>query len=172
MNMNKVILIGRISNDVRFFQSPSGVPYVRGVIAINRRNSNNSDITDYLPFIAWRSTAEYVNSYLQKGDLVSVEGSLQSSQYQDKNGQTVRSLDVVVDSIMSLETREVREMRRNKNSSYSQNNSYNNNFKQPLKSNNLPPKMASETEDWNQTSDSEFISGFRLPPITGDDIDD
>lgn len=193
MNLNKVILIGRIGSDIRYFHTAQGVSYIRATIVVNRRMGNNKEIADYIPIIAWRATADFINSYMQKGDLVSVEGNIQSSQYTDKNQQIVRSVDVVVDTITSLESREVRETRRQKSNqpstpySYGNSSSYaNSNFKgsktydaskpkfeaKPSFSNQFAPTTNfsqdsnnEDHQDWESIEevDSTPIKGFRLP---------
>lgn len=182
MNLNKVILIGRIGSDIRFFQTPQGVSYIRTNIVINRRTTGSKEIADYIPIIAWRTTADFINSYMKKGDLVSVEGTLQSSQYTDKNQQIVRSLDVVVDSINSLETREVRELRRQKNGQSTTQFSYGNNYQssktqtsafssQPSQmfGNSSKEDLDDDQNSW-QSIEPDAIKGFRLPDEE-DDID-
>ncbi|KKB26615.1 Single-stranded DNA-binding protein [Mycoplasmopsis meleagridis] len=126
MSFNKVLLIGRISNEPRMFVTSSNVNYVRFNIAIDRKNTTNN-LTDYIPLTAWRESASFIMNNLKKGDLIFIEGKLQT--YLSKENQTI--LDVQIDNFQALETREQRELRRNKRPSYNPSsgiNYYQNNF--------------------------------------------
>ncbi|MGY5139623.1 single-stranded DNA-binding protein [Mycoplasmopsis gallinarum] len=112
--MNKVILIGRVANDVRIFTTPSGIKYARTSIAVSRRTDATNPITDFIPIIAWRFNADTLNNYAPKGSLICIEGSINVSRYEGKNGLTT-SYDVVVDNITLLESRRMREEREKEN---------------------------------------------------------
>ncbi|WP_051630130.1 single-stranded DNA-binding protein [Mycoplasma simbae] len=109
--MNRVILIGRIAGDIRSFATPSGINYCRATIAVNRRSTSVEPVTDFIPVVAWRGNADYMSKYLSKGALVSVEGSFTTGQYNNANGETVRTYEVTIDFISSLESREQRARR-------------------------------------------------------------
>lgn len=113
MNLNKIVFIGRISQDPVLYEAKTGVNYVRLTLAITRdnQNKNNEDITDFIPLVAFDNTANFINNFFSKGDLVSVTGSLQSSQYTTKSGDVVSTLNVLIDQIRSLEPRSVTQAR-------------------------------------------------------------
>ncbi len=116
MNLNKVTLIGRISQQPVASQSRSGVSFVRFNIAVSRDFQRNSeDITDFIPLVAFDNTANFINRYFNKGDLVVVIGTLQSSQYTSKSGDLVHSLTVSIDQIKSLEPASIKQARVEKN---------------------------------------------------------
>ena len=54
---------------------------------------------DFIDIVAWRSQAEFVSKYFQKGNLIAIEGSLQTRQYQDKNGNNRTAVEVVANNI-------------------------------------------------------------------------
>ncbi|MBW0594446.1 single-stranded DNA-binding protein [Mycoplasmopsis anatis] len=114
--MNKVLLIGRVSSDVRVFQTQSGVRYARVRLAINRRGT--TDITDFIPLVAWRSNADFMASNVYKGTLIAVEGSIYMSSYQ-KDGINVSSFEVNIDNINILEPKSVVQSRMNSTNSNS-----------------------------------------------------
>lgn len=117
MNLNKVILIGRISSDINESMSKSGVLFVRFSIAINRENFSNDkdDVSDFINVVGFRNNATYISKYFNKGDLVNIVGSLQTSQYTTKSGDIVSSMTVVIDQIKSLEPRSITQARAEKN---------------------------------------------------------
>ncbi|WP_324673248.1 single-stranded DNA-binding protein [Mycoplasma sp. 888] len=111
---NKITIVGRITSDNAIAHTSQGVPYVRFTVAVNRRSfsSQQNEVTDFIPVVAWRSNAEFVARYLNKGSLVLVEGSLHSNQYHsNQTNQIVRTLDVTADQIVALESKSVREAR-------------------------------------------------------------
>ncbi|MEA4162591.1 single-stranded DNA-binding protein [Mycoplasma sp. 4404] len=111
---NKITIVGRITSDNAIAHTSQGVPYVRFTVAVNRRNfsAQQNEVTDFIPVVAWRSNAEFIARYLNKGSLVLVEGSLHSNQYHsNQTNQIVRTLDVTADQIVALESKSVREAR-------------------------------------------------------------
>lgn len=121
--MNKVLLVGRIANDVRSFKTPSGVAYARTTVAVNRRGT---DSTDFIPIVAWRATADFLVNYASKGSLVSIEGQFTVNQYNAADGSgPVRSYEVTVDNLNMLESRSVREQRQTANVNAVNTNAYN-----------------------------------------------
>ncbi|VEU77796.1 single-stranded DNA-binding protein [Mycoplasmopsis columbinasalis] len=168
MNLNRVILVGRISNDVRYFQTSTGVPYARFTIAITRRGNTQNENTDFVPVIAWRTQAEFVSRYLGKGDLISIEGTIQSSQYTDKNNVLVRAVDVAVDTINPLESREMRMARRSRQqggnslgASFRDQNSYtprfrNNNWNNQTAQQDENPEMPEMVNSYQNVPDFSF----------------
>lgn len=109
--LNKVLLIGRIANDVKLYETRSGVPYAKCSIAVDRRSNKKEAQTDFISLVAWRNTATFMNEFVQKGALVSIEGQITTGQYENESGTVIRTTDVVVDNISLLETRSVREQR-------------------------------------------------------------
>lgn len=84
--MNKVILIGRLTKDPEFRQTQSGVANCRFAIAVDRpfKNDKGEKEADFINCIAWRQTADFINKYFTKGQMIAVEGSMRNNNYQDK----------------------------------------------------------------------------------------
>ena len=59
--------------------------------------------TDFINIVTWRSTAEFVSRYFRKGQLVAVQGSIQTSQYTDRDGNKRTTFDVVADNVFFAE---------------------------------------------------------------------
>ncbi|CRX37158.1 / ssb / Helix-destabilizing protein /:30426 Forward [Candidatus Hepatoplasma crinochetorum] len=111
--LNKVILIGRITNDIELRQTNEGTPLVYFTLAVNRRvrnnnNNNNQQQTDFVDCKAWRNLAETMSNYLKKGSLIAVEGRLEVFNSQSDNGQYNRRVSVVVDQFSFLESKGAR----------------------------------------------------------------
>lgn len=101
-SFNKIILIGRMTADPELRYVPSGAPVANFTLAVDRKFSKN-DETDFVPVVCWRKLAEIVNEHCHKGKLVSVEGSLQTRTYEDKEGQRRKAFEVNADDVQFLD---------------------------------------------------------------------
>ena len=102
MNINKVMLMGRLTADPELKMSASGVPNVRFSVAVNRRFAKQGEdrpTADFIPFTAFRQTAEFVSKYFKKGSVIIVFGSIQNDNYKDKDGVERRSYTIMVDEV-------------------------------------------------------------------------
>ena len=106
LNLNKVILGGRLTADVELKQTPSGVSVCQFSLAINRKYSKEGEqATDFINCVAWRSTAEFISKYFRKGSSLCVGGSIQTRSWTDKNGQKRSTTEVVVDEAMFVDSK-------------------------------------------------------------------
>ena len=109
LNLNKVVLAGRLTTDPELKQTPSGVSVVRVNLAINRRrrnsDANEQQQTDFITIVAWRQTAEFISKYFRKGSAMCVTGSIQTSTWTDQQGQKRYSTEVVIDDAMFVDSR-------------------------------------------------------------------
>ena len=92
LNLNKVILCGRLTADPELKQTTSGLPVVSFTLAVNRRfqsrsaDANQGGQADFISLVAWRQTAEFISKFFKKGSALCVTGSIQTRKWQDKNG--------------------------------------------------------------------------------------
>ena len=110
LNLNKVVLAGRLTADPELKQTQSGVSVVSFSIAINRRfvsrnNEQAEQQTDFINLVAWRQTAEFISKYFRKGSAICVTGSIQTRSWQDNQGQKRYATEVVVDEAMFVDSR-------------------------------------------------------------------
>ena len=110
LNLNKVVLAGRITADPELKQTPSGVSVVRIRMAVNRRFSSRNgeqgeSQADFFDVVAWRQTAEFVAKYFRKGSSVCVVGSIQTRVWQDNQGQKRYSTEIVADEVNFVDSR-------------------------------------------------------------------
>lgn len=111
LNLNKVILCGRLTADPELKQTPSGVAVVSFTLAVNRRfqsksaDSNQGGQADFITLVAWRQTAEFISKYFKKGSALCVTGSIQTRSWQDPQGQRRYATEVVVDEAMFVDSR-------------------------------------------------------------------
>lgn len=95
--LNKVILMGRITAAPELKSTPSGVAVTSFKVAVDRAGKEKT--TDFVPVVAWRSSAEFVCKYFGKGDPITVDGKIQMRQYTTKDGDKRTAFEVVADSV-------------------------------------------------------------------------
>lgn len=103
--INRVVLVGRLTKEPEYRVTPSGVQVATFTLAINRTftNQNGERQADFINCVVFRTPAENVNKYLNKGNLAGVEGRLQSRSYENNEGKRVYVTEVVCDSVQFLE---------------------------------------------------------------------
>ena len=104
---NKAILIGRLTADPELRQTPNGVSVVSFSLAVDRAYSGRSGErqTDFINCVAWRQTAEFISKYFSKGRLLGVDGTIQTRNYEDKQGNKRTAVEVVVDNAFFTESK-------------------------------------------------------------------
>lgn len=109
--LNKAILMGRLTRDPELRYTQSNLPVVSFTVAVDRSHSNNGGErqADFINVVAWRKTAEFVSQWFTKGMMIIVTGSIQSRNWQDKNGNNRTSIEVIADEIQFGETKASRE---------------------------------------------------------------
>ena len=103
--LNKVLLIGRLARDIEM-HSGEKTNYIQNALAVQRdyKNKDGEYDTDFVNIVLFRSQADYLNNYGEKGMLVSVVGRLQQDTYFDQNaGKNVSKLSVICEEISLLE---------------------------------------------------------------------
>ena len=96
--MNKVFLIGNLTRDPEFRETPSGVPMCRFSIAVNRnyKSADGERQTDFFNCTAWRGLAETIARFTKKGNKVAIVGHIQIRNYEDNQGVKRTAVDVIV----------------------------------------------------------------------------
>lgn len=95
--MNKIFLSGNLTRDPEVKHTQAGKAWARVGIAVKRPFAK--DTTDFFNLVAWDKTAELLGKYFVKGQKALIEGRLQTSNYENKDGVKVNAVDVVVDSV-------------------------------------------------------------------------
>lgn len=103
--MNRVCLIGRLTSKPELRYTTSNIACTNITVAIDRTFGEEKK-ADFINVVVWRKQAENVCKYLDKGSLVAIEGRLQQSSYEDKDGNRRYKLDVVADNIQFLNTKQ------------------------------------------------------------------
>ncbi len=105
--INRVVLVGRLTRDPELRFTQSGIAVARFTLACDRpfTGQDGKREADFIDCTVWRKQAENVGKYLKKGSLAGVEGRLQISSYDDKDGQKRYRAEVVADSVRFLESK-------------------------------------------------------------------
>ena len=107
---NLVVLTGRLTADPELKTTPNGVSVTSFSIAVERKcKSGEERQADFINIVAWRSSAEFITKYFRKGNLIGIEGSIQTRRYQDKNGNNRTTFEVVVNNVQFVESRRAAE---------------------------------------------------------------
>lgn len=105
--INRVVLVGRITKDVDHRMTQSGVSVVSFTLAVNRNftAASGEREADFINCVTWRASADFMRNYVKKGNLLGVDGRIQTRNYEDSDGRTVYVTEVVADSVQLLESR-------------------------------------------------------------------
>ena len=103
---NLVVLTGRLTADPELKTTANGIPVTTFSIAVDRRyRSGEERQTDFINIVAWRQSAEFITKYFKKGNLIGIEGSIQTRRYQDKNGNNRTAFEVVASNVQFVESK-------------------------------------------------------------------
>ena len=96
--MNSVNIIGRLTRDPELRKTSNGRSVTNFCLAVNRANED----ADFIDCVAWNQTADLACKYLSKGSKIGVTGRIQSRTYDDKNGNSRKIVEVVIDRMQFL----------------------------------------------------------------------
>lgn len=110
MSINRVIISGNLTRDPELRSTASGLPVLGFGVAVNdrRKNQQTGEWEDYPNFIdctMFGARAERVSRFLDKGSKVAIEGKLHYSQWETKEGQKRSKIDVIVDELEFMSSR-------------------------------------------------------------------
>ena len=144
--LNHITIMGRLTRDPELKYTQSQTPVTSFTLAVDRDfggRDGGEKQTDFIDCVAWRSTAEFVSKYFQKGSMAVVSGRLQIRDWTDREGGKRRSAEVVVDNIYFGESR-----RRDSSegSSYDSRSSYSS-YEAPRSASPAPSSPFSDLDD-------------------------
>ena len=140
--MNIFILTGRLTRDPQDFskkKGKKGYTMARFTIACDAYR-NEEKTADFVPCMAWGNIADVILKYTEQGSLVSVSGHIQTGSYEDEDGETVYTTDMVVEKLDLLSS-----SKEEKKSSK----------KSAKKSTKKPSKRRDEEEEEDEDEDEE-----------------
>lgn len=138
--INSVVLMGRLTYQPELRKTPSGVSVMSFQIATDRNYTTQGEErkADFIDCTAWRSTADFIERYFNKGDMIALQGSIQTENYTDKNGNKRKQIQVVVDQVSFCGSKN--------------NNNSNNQFNQPA-----PSYASADTSGYEEIADDDDL---------------
>lgn len=99
--LNVVALMGRMVKDPDLRTTQSGISVTSFTLAVDHSYVKQGEErqADFIDCVAWRSTAEFVCKYFRKGQLVAVQGSIQTRTYTDRDGNRRKAVEIVADHV-------------------------------------------------------------------------
>lgn len=146
LNLNEVILAGRITGDLALKSTPNGLPVLSFSIAVDHYSGKEEKKTFFFNCVAWRSTAEFISRFFSKGSPICVVGFLQSRSWDDPKGGGKRYATEVV----------IKEAKFVENKSSSQNGAIDSQQTAPQTSPAINPDPQDFTETTNTDEDYPF----------------
>ncbi|NLG92443.1 MAG: single-stranded DNA-binding protein [Clostridiales bacterium] len=105
--LNVAVLMGRLVADPELRHTPNDISVTSFTLAVDRSyvKAGAERQADFIDVVAWRSTADFVCKYFHKGQLVAVQGSIQTRTYTDKEGNKRKAFEVVADNVHFAESK-------------------------------------------------------------------
>jgi single-strand DNA-binding protein len=105
--LNVAVFVGRLVADPELRHTSNNTATTRFSIAVARSyvRAGEERQTDFFDIVAWRSTAEFICNYFKKGNLIGVEGSIQTRTYQGSDGIKRKAFELVVNNAHFVESK-------------------------------------------------------------------
>lgn len=99
--INTVALMGRLTYEPELRSTQSGISVLSFQIAVDRnyQAQGQERQADFIDCVAWRQTADFISRYFHKGSMIAVEGSIQTRNYTDKNGNNRKAVEVIANNV-------------------------------------------------------------------------
>lgn len=105
--LNVVALNGRLTADPELRHTNSDIAVTSFTLAVDRSyvRAGAERQTDFIDIVCWRGTAEFASKYFKKGQLVAVEGSIQTRSYTDNQGNKRKAFEIVANNVHFAESK-------------------------------------------------------------------
>ena len=110
--MNRIVLLGRLTKDPDMkVLEENGKVVTKFILAVDRtyKNASGEREADFIPVVLWGRKAEVTSEYMKKGSMVTVSGSLQTRNYEDKDGIKRYIFEVIASEIQFVDSRKAEE---------------------------------------------------------------
>lgn len=107
MDLNKAMIIGRLTRDPETKTIPSGQTVTTFSLATNfawNKDGQKQERVEYHNVVAWRKLAEIAGQYLKKGSRVYIDGRLQTRSWEDQTGQKKYRTEIIADNMIMLDS--------------------------------------------------------------------
>lgn len=105
--LNVAALNGRLTADPELRHTSGDIPVTSFTLAVDRGyvRAGSERQADFIDIVCWRSTAEFVSKYFHKGQLVAIEGSIQTRSYTDSQGVRRKATEIVANRVDFAESK-------------------------------------------------------------------
>lgn len=108
--LNRVIIMGRLTADPEIKYTPENIPVCSVRVAVEREYKKDGErLADFFSVVAWRQTAEFLTKYFAKGQMISIDGRLESRQWVTKDGEKRSSIEVIAEKVSFCGDKAIRE---------------------------------------------------------------
>ena len=99
--LNCAVIMGRLVADPELRTTTSGISVTSFRVAVDRSfvRQGEERQADFIDVVAWRQTAEFVTRFFRKGSMIAVQGSIQTRNYEDRNGNKRTAVEIVADNV-------------------------------------------------------------------------
>lgn len=99
--LNSCIMMGRLTADPELRHTPNNAAVTSFTIAVDRSYSKagTERQTDFFDVAAWNKTAEFISRYFRKGQLIAIQGRVETNSYEDKNGNKRKTYKIVAENV-------------------------------------------------------------------------
>lgn len=99
--LNVAVVMGRLVADPELRHTPNDVAVTSFTLAVDRSyvKSGTERQADFIDIVAWRNTADFVCRYFKKGQMMAVQGAIQTRTYQDNNGNKRKAFEIIADNV-------------------------------------------------------------------------
>lgn len=101
--LNIAAIQGRLTADPELRHTQNDAAVTSFTVAVDRRKKDAG--TDFIDVVAWRQTAEFVCKYFQKGQMIALTGVIQTRNYEDKQGNKRKAVEIVANDVSFCESR-------------------------------------------------------------------
>lgn len=103
--LNRALLVGRLTRDPELRRTGSGKAVTSFNLAVERNSKSDDQEADFINCVCWGKIAENTERYCSKGSMVSVDGRIQTRNYENNQGQKVYVTEVIADSVQFINTK-------------------------------------------------------------------
>ena len=156
--LNKVTLIGNLGQDPEITHANSGLAIAKFSLATSdaRPDADGNVKTEWHRVVAFGKTAEYIENWIKKGATICVEGRIQYGKYENKEGQTVYTTDIICNNLINLTKRE-------DNGGGNNNYQKSNGYSQPQQQQSAPQAQPQQKAPESFNVDSSNLTDDDLP---------
>lgn len=99
--LNCAVIMGRLTADPELRTTGNGIPVCTISVAVDRnyQREGQERPTDFLTVVGWRQTAEFIAKHFRKGQMIAVQGEIQTRKYEDKKGNKRTAVEIVADNV-------------------------------------------------------------------------